>query len=976
MTGAPVPPGTPQPPAHAAADVTLPADTADVIGRGPELERAGAFLERIPGGATSLLVLGDAGIGKTSVWRDAVGRATAQGFRVLRCAPAESEQSLTLGGLTDLLRDVADADLESLPGVQRDAIEVALLRRAAVGAPPDQRTLSVATAGLLRALSGDRPLLLALDDAQWLDDTSAAIVAYAVRRLADAPVGVLLATRAAPSRQAGELVAGVPEARRERIRLGPLPLAALHQLFQERLGRSFPRLVLVRIEEASAGNPFYALEIARELAAAGTAGLVAGERLPIPDSLGSLLEARIEALPRETRDALLLAAIATEPTTDTLRRVDREASRAIQPAVAAGVVRHDGPTIRFGHPLLAQAVIQTSSPAELRRAHAALARTAVSDDVRARHLAGATDGRNERVAAALEAAASAARRRGATLDAATLYQRAADLTPDPASEPALRRAMLGAETLFIDVSDSVQADGLLERAITAAPAGPGRAEALSLRALTRYYHGDLPAAVAIADQSVDEAGRGASADDRARRALAMGRAAFVVMQVDLDRGGQLVRDALALIQSVPEADPDVLGNLLLLDASATFGRVEALPRDQIERGRGLLSEHGRSWEHDGIGGIDFGLARATDDLDRAIAMTHDFIAQKAGPGGDDPFNLVMLSELLLRRGDVAAARAAAAAADEGYGREGAEVNPAWRLRGRALVAANDGRHDEARQLAGEGLAAAVDAGDLVQQLYHHHILGFIALAAEDHREADRAMTAAARVEAEAGKPHPGRFKLDGDRVEAAIGVGDLPRAEGLVTRLEEVNGLAPTPWTRAIAARGRGQLAAAHGDLEAAVAAYGDALVAHDDLAMPFERARTLLELGRAHRRRKEKRLADERLHEALAAFEALGAAAWAERTRSELGRVGLRPRAPTDLTETERHVAELAATGLSSRAIGERAFLAPKTVGNVLGRVYDKLGIHSRAELGARLGARPAPTVDRHPRPDPDGEARQGPGD
>jgi DNA-binding CsgD family transcriptional regulator len=129
---------------------------------------------------------------------------------------------------------------------------------------------------------------------------------------------------------------------------------------------------------------------------------------------------------------------------------------------------------------------------------------------------------------------------------------------------------------------------------------------------------------------------------------------------------------------------------------------------------------------------------------------------------------------------------------------------------------------------------------------------------------------------------------------------------------------------------------------------------------MPFERARTLLALGQVHRRRKEKRLADERLREALAIFETLGAPLWADRATVELARIGLRPRAAHDLTETERRVAELAATGMTSRQIAERAFLAPKTVGNVLGRVYEKLGIHSRAELGARMGEGPDEGTER----------------
>jgi DNA-binding CsgD family transcriptional regulator len=141
------------------------------------------------------------------------------------------------------------------------------------------------------------------------------------------------------------------------------------------------------------------------------------------------------------------------------------------------------------------------------------------------------------------------------------------------------------------------------------------------------------------------------------------------------------------------------------------------------------------------------------------------------------------------------------------------------------------------------------------------------------------------------------------------------------------------------------------GDLDAGLASLERALRAHESLPMPFERARTLLAKGQVHRRRKEKRLADQRLREALAIFESLGAPLWAEKTKAELGRIGLRPRAPGDLTATEERVAELAARGLSSRQIAEQAFLAPKTVGNVLGRVYEKLGIHSRAELGARMG-------------------------
>jgi DNA-binding CsgD family transcriptional regulator len=922
--------------------------STELIGRATEVEAVDRFLELAGTTLASLLIDGEAGIGKTAIWRAAIERADQAGARVLRAAPAESERTLTLGGLTDLLATVTDAQLGFLPAVQRHALEIAILRAEPSGQLPDQRTLSVATATLLRALATERPLILAIDDAQWLDDGSAAVLAYAIRRLDDRAAGVLLAVRGEPPAPVIELTSGIPAERRERLHVGPLPLAALHQLFLARSGRSFPRLVLVRIEEASGGNPFYALEIARDLAQSGAA-VTPGERLPIPDTLAALVEGRIGAVPPATRTALLLAAVAAEPTIDTLQRADPGAPPALEPAIRSAIVTVDRQAIRFSHPLLAQAVISLAPREELRRAHATLAGTATSEDARARHLAGATEGRDENVAAALEAAGAASRDRGATLDAASLYERASELTPDALGVQAIRRAMLAAECLFIDVSEIVQADAILEAAIAKAPPGPARAEALSMRAVIRYYHGQTPDAVRLGEEALAEVGM-----DPLLRAKVLSRAAFLVMQVDLARGNGLAAEAIALLDgpgAPPDIEPDLLADALLLHASSELGLVRGLLTDEIERGTGLISEAGRSWEHDGADGIAYGLARQLDDVDRAIEMTEHLIRVKSGPGGDDPFNLVSLSGLQLFRGDWPAARRNAEAADEGYGREGADVFPSWRLRGLALVAAHDGRTDEARRLATEGLGLALVSGDLALEVYHRQILGFVALSIGDIVEADAQLTAAERAATASGTLHPGRFKIDGDRLEAALATGDIERAVGIVDGLERAGRVAPTPWTLAIAARGRGLVQAARGDSQGALDSLHRALVAHERLPMPFERARTLLALGQVHRRRKEKRLADERLRESLQIFEALGAPVWADRARAELARVGLRPRASQDLTETERRVAELAATGLTSRQIAEQAFLAPKTVGNVLGRVYEKLGIHSRAELGALMG-------------------------
>ena len=920
----------------------------EIVGREAELAAVGRFVERAGSSLSALVLDGEPGIGKTTIWEAALGAAGDSGFRILRSRPARSELGLTLGGLTDLFDDV-DADvLDRLPEPQRHALEVALLRAAPTGTLPDQRTLSVAVAGVLRLLTASAPVLLAVDDAQWLDESSAAVLAYAIRRQPDRPIGLLASLRTgSPGGSALDLPSAAPPERTDRIRLGPMPLASLHRLFQLRLGRSFPRLGLVRIEAASGGNPLYALEIARALSDADIP-TDPHAQLPIPNSLGSLMAGRISSLPVSTRGALLLAAAAAVPTLETLERIRPGAEEALGPAIQDRVVGLDDGVVRFSHPLFAQAVLGLAPPAELRRAHAALAAAAPSQDARARHLGYAADGPDESVAEALVEAAAGARGRGATLDAAALYLEAGRTTPGDLPDRRLDRARLAAECLFVDLSEMVQADAILESALRAAPAGPARAEALSLRALVQYYHGRVPDAVAMGEQALGEAG-----DDPLLRATVLGRLAFLVMQLDLERGVGLVEEAVTLLEEHDgPVDPDLLANALLLRANAELALVRPTRQAEIERGLRLITPNGRSWEREGADGSAFGFARITDNLDRAIEMTHELIRAKSGPGGDDPFNLVQLSGLLLYRGEWPEARRVAEAAIEGYEREGTDLHPAWGLRGVALVAAHQGRLDEARRFADDGLRYATERGDVVIAAFHRHILGFVALSLGDWAEADAHLKEAAALAGRILVRHPGRFKLAGDQVEAALSLGNLEDAGAIVATLEEAGRIAPTPWVLAVGARSTALLAAARGDLDSAAATFDRAMREHDGLPMPFERGRTLLAKGQLHRRRKEKRLADETLRSALAVFEDLGAPIWADRARTDLARVGLRPRAPEELTETERRVAELATRGLSSRQIAEQAFLAPKTVGNVLGRVYEKLGIHSRAELGARMAA------------------------
>ena len=197
---------------------------------------------------------------------------------------------------------------------------------------------------------------------------------------------------------------------------------------------------------------------------------------------------------------------------------------------------------------------------------------------------------------------------------------------------------------------------------------------------------------------------------------------------------------------------------------------------------------------------------------------------------------------------------------------------------------------------------------------------------------------------------PNRYHAD--EAEAVISLGDLDRAEKLVSRLEERARALPRPWVRAVSARCRGLLHSARGDQEVALVSMQEALKRHQALAMPFERARTLMALGQVHRRRNERRAARAAFEESLAVFERLGVSPWVERARAEIARIPVR-RASADLTPSEEKIARLVATGLTNREVADRAFVSAKTVEANLSRVYGKLGVHSRAELGRVMAER-----------------------
>jgi predicted ATPase len=277
---------------------------SEIVGRDAELASLHAFTGEAEGQAAALVLEGEAGIGKSTLWEAGVEHARAKGLRVLTSRPADAERSLGYAGLADLLEALIDDVLPALLTPRRRALQVALVREEASGDPVDRRTLAVAVRDVLQVLGERGPTMIAIDDVQWLDPSSSRALAFAVRRLDANPVSLFLARRLGESAHQSELERALGADRVRRLAIGPLSVGALHRLLRDRQQRPFARQTLLRIHERSGANPFFALEPARIL----PEDVDPLEPLPVPETLDELLGTRISALPASTRKALALAA--------------------------------------------------------------------------------------------------------------------------------------------------------------------------------------------------------------------------------------------------------------------------------------------------------------------------------------------------------------------------------------------------------------------------------------------------------------------------------------------------------------------------------------------------------------------------------------------------------------------------------------------------------------------------------------------
>jgi class 3 adenylate cyclase/DNA-binding CsgD family transcriptional regulator len=870
------------------ADFPSPKAPATLVGRDDECALLDGVLEAARGSQSrALAIRGEAGVGKSALLAYAVERA--DGFLVLRATGFEGEAELAFSGLLQLLRPLAER-IDELPPHQAAALGGAL--GLSPGELTDRLTIGVATMALVALAAEDADVLLAVDDAQWLDSASSDAILFAARRLEADRVAVVLTVR-----DDRFLTAGLEE-----LRLAGLRYEASRRLV--------PHLT-ERLYQLTQGNPLALVELPEALTDAQLDG---AEPLNLGARVERAFRGRVQALSAAAQRALLVAAANDSDRLDAVVALGVD-WRALGEAEDAGLVTLTGEAVSFRHPLVRSAVYHSAAPSERRAAHAALAGAVGDIERRAWHLASAAIGPDEEVAEALEQAAAAAQGRSGYGAASSAYERAARLSPEPRSR--VRRLLAAGEAAW-NAGRTPRAIELLDEALAGCDDDDVvlRGHLLNARGHIERHTSNPAAAYAMLVEAaglLDEA----SPLDAATARVGAWRAAVLLSDRNKRRA---VAEALSERAEADGGLQEFFSSLVLgaeTQERALLERAETLFEEQggelfaaspryvslagmasqelgaFERGLavstaaiGWAREHGvhgalpvalmrRAWFETALGAWPAAYATLLEALEVAVQQeTFHFVRSI----------LLDLATLDARRGDEAACRRHVQEAGALLEPLGWTDDPGGRER-LAILELGLGRLDTAVELyesvPGRGTADLAEAH------------------ARSGRRAE-ALTLLATLESDAD-PRVGRVR------------GLLADDDGFDRHFKE-------------------------------------ALELHGARATRFEEARTRLCYGERLRRAGRRRDARDQLRPALEAFEQLGAIPWAEQARAELRATGERVRARgpehEELTAQELRIALQAAEGKTNRQIGAALYLSPKTVEFHLGRAYRKLGISSRAEL------------------------------
>ena len=896
---------------------------SEVVGRESEQARIEAFTAALPNGVRLLTIRGEPGIGKTALWREAVAHCRADGFEVLVTRPAEEEKLLALGGLVDLFEHV---------GLETDALEGDI----------DSLARGRAVLHGLRNLASRAPTVVAIDDLQWLDSVSARALRYAIRRLEDEPIGMIVTIRSDSPVDPLAALTTLPPNQQETIDLGPLSLGALRRVLSSTV-RSISRPTLLQIHQVSGGNPLYAIELARGLAHDSRAS--APGTFVLSDSLQGAIKERLAAVPDELSPLLEVAsALGRVPARDLPKVLpDEDWERLLSSAQDHGLLVIDEDLeVRFSHPLLSSVVYARLSPLDRLSLHARLARTAPDPDFRAHHLALSTNEPDPAVAEMLEDAADRAHRRGACDLAAELARHSLRLTPD--NEPTAGRRAIAEIVYLAAAGEASRALFLSDELVKSLPRSPLRAEALIQRAYLE--NDDLQKGEELLQRALDDAG-----DDELLRGRVLDEIGWLrgMFQGDISAGIDYLRQAHEIAGRVTDSRLQMTS----LSALAVVEALAGAPRpDRMATAVALADEIG--WPPLG-GGPRAQLGRLhlwAGDLDAARAVFEHLLDAFAQSGREfeRPYRLFDLALLecaagRFTLGDELASQGLEAARDaENRHIEG------WLLHPEALVHAWLGREVEAQATADRLLEWATRRGERPSIVRAHHVLGLLALSKGDADTATHHLAEAVQLLDEMGVSHPGAFPALPDAIEALACSHEVERAAALLVKLERQTDALGYKWPRTAAARGRGWVQLARGECKAAAASFEEAALGFDRLGHRPDTARALLGRGRALLRDGRRTIAADALAQSAELFDEMGATLWKSRALEELERAAP-GRAAGALTAAEGRVAELVADGKRNREIAESLFMSVATVEAHLTRIYRKLEIRSRSEL-ARLVA------------------------
>ncbi|OAA20994.1 ATP-dependent transcriptional regulator [Frankia sp. EI5c] len=907
-----------------------------IVGRARERKLLDRLLRALPTGGGALVMWGEPGVGKTKLLHY-VGSAAGNiaGARVLRLRGVESEIELPFAGLADLLLPLAE-HITALPAAQRQAIEACLALSVAPVTSP--YAACAAALNVLAAASESGPLVILVDDLHWIDPATRQVLLFVARRLESERIVVIITTRAQEGTGTAQLV--LPS-----VEVTDLSPAHCADLLHTR-GIEVSPPVLEQLMLRAGGNPLALLEMAVALRAAQARGAEPlGFSLPLGDQLERAWANRLDHIPEDCRQALVLLAACRSSSTSLLAAALAVGGRALSdldPALRAGLVRADEARVEFRHPLVRTYLLRHAGPASLRAVNRLLA-AASTGDQRTWYLAGASADVDETLALALAEIADGCRRRGAYAEAARARRRAADLTP-AAAERALRLRDAAIDALLAGLVR--EADACSESALRLT-ADPGlRAELTAVRGRVRSISGD-PAGAA---DDLEQAAEALAANDPATASVLLAEA---VIAAALDnRNVCAARLALRCQDLVTRSGLDPLADLVTACIAFGFaaGGQHAAAREY------LLGHPPPSGAGDrlplAIRGRTLALVHADQEAARALS-TVIVDARRSHAPARFAHCLTARAGVEFRRG-----RWAVAYADATEGLRWAEeiqqiptVGDA--LACLALLDAARGERERAEQRVARlrRLAGRMPLGWL--EVRAAGILGFAALCAGEYESA-----AAHLMHAWSHDVDPDTA-ADGDRVHEAPYAADL--VEALLRSGQAEQAKYVLDWLDAWARRsGLADVAAlvarccglAADRAEVAEAEFATALAAHARHGVSFERARTLLMLGETRLRFRQPRAARAPLRAALGIFSSLGAAPWAARATAALATVGGRQPRPgwssvlEDITPQELQVARMVATGMNNLEVSAALYVSRKTVEAHLTRIYRKLGVRSRTEL------------------------------